>query len=985
MSGVREEFAAFYRELHEAIGQEQAGQGASPTGAREAYLWQQRFAEELAAGEAIEMLDVPTGCGKTTAIECFLFALAWQLRQGRRDLPLRLFWVVDRRSVVDQIFDHAASVATALERSPGESVAWVRRELAALDPWLEGGAVQVRRWRGGAGLRPEPISPAAAAVICSTVDQIGSRMLFRGYGGSFKTWPVDAALVATESLVVLDEAHIARPFLQTARAVADYQREAPRCPVRPLRVIRATATPDVDTAVRAFRLAPEERGELKGRLEARKVPRFVRLGSKDSDGLPGALAREAMRLADERGGVIGVIANTVADARSAFERLRRAGRQAILVIGPARPADRGRLLARIPERGEDDRPPIRVASGSHDAAPREGREPLFVVATQTIEVGLDLDFDGLVTAAAPFPSLAQRLGRLDRAGELGESHVVIVDTKKCPVYGDVAGATFKWLKENADGDLSPASLDRLRDLGPPQAADATITPRLLPWHVESLACTSERPEPDPEVGVFLHGDAALEVPDVHIAWRADLRGDPSDPAVRAEWEERVRVRPPHVEELLQVPFLRARRWLAGKAEADFADLEGSEAEGEISREGEPWRGRPFVIVNPPDADKRNEVRLSQDPRDLRPGAVVVVPAGAGGCDEFGWAPAAKGPVEDLGDLDLARPRFLLDGRESAQDVGLVADTVAAIEAGWLSHADAYRELAAEVRRRLLDRARREVDGFGVPRNWEAVAALFGADEGTVIPVSVDAPQALVVRAYPSPEVAAAARRGEYGPRAPGADALSKGRRPAAQIYAEHVQQVVERARAYAQALDLEGELREVIEWAAQHHDLGKLDPRFQAWLNGGAPRAEDDEPLAKSAIAAGSAASQRARVVAGWPRGLRHEAGSAQLARKLADQNGRPDLDLSLALHLILTHHGCYRPYFPRREQADGSLATRIRIDGRSFDLDPEAEPSWAEHAQRFAALNETFSPWGLAALESVLVLADRAASSAAGEQEGGE
>ena len=994
MSRIRDEFADFYRDLHAEIRQakteyghgskpsESGGEGKDQSEGREAYRWQKRFVEELAAGEAIDLLDVPTGCGKTTAIECFLFALAWQLRQGDRHLPLRLFWVVDRRSVIDQVFDHAAAVAAALERSSSAEVRWVRDELAKLDPKLDGGPVQVRRWRGGTGLRPEPISPAAPAVICSTVDQIGSRMLFRGYGVSFKTRPVDAALTATDSLIILDEAHIARPFLQTARAIADYQRRAPRCPVRPLRVIRATATPDDDAAACTFRLTEDEREELEERLEAAKAPKFVRPGSKDG-GLPGALVREAIRLADQRGGVIGVIANTVADARSAFERLRRERRDAILVIGPVRPADRARLLERIPGRGAEDRPLPASAEGGGPASSASDREPLFVVATQTIEVGLDLDFDSLVTAAAPLSSLTQRLGRLDRGGKLGKSHVVIVDSKKCPVYGPVAGETFKWLRENAGDSLGPSALERLRELGPPQAADETITPRLMPWHLDALVCTSEQPEPDPEIGVFLHGDSALELPDVQIAWRGDLRGDPGDAEVRAEWEERVRARPPHVEELLQLPFLRARRWLAGKAESDFADLEGSEAEGEVRGHDEKWRPRPFVIVNPPDADDRYGVRFSRDPRDLRPGAVVVVPASVGGCDEFGWAPASKGPVDDLGDLDLARPRFLLDGSDSAEDAALVSRTVAAIEDGLLSPADAYKELAGEAQRRLVARAQREVEEFGVARSWEAVAALFGAEEGTVIPVPRDDPRALVIRAYARREAVATVRRAMEGPFATVTGSIPQSQRPKRQRYADHVEQVVEYARAYAEALDLDDDLREVIAWAARYHDLGKLEPRFQAWLNGGSPLADVDRPLAKSAIALGSTASERARIAAGWPRGLRHEAASAQLAEKLADLDGAQGMDLALALYLILVHHGCYRPYYRARDRIEHQFLSQIRIDGRILELDASAEPSWAEHAQRFAEFNKTYSPWGLAALESILVLADRCASSAGGERKG--
>ena len=100
-----------------------------------------------------------------------------------------------------------------------------------------------------------------------------------------------------------------------------------------------------------------------------------------------------------------MIVNRIASAKLVHALLAREFPESHvqLMIGRMRPIDRDRQAIFLRRS---------IASGVHQD--RRPCEPLFVVATQCIEVGADLDFDGMVSEAAPLDSLRQRFGRLNR-------------------------------------------------------------------------------------------------------------------------------------------------------------------------------------------------------------------------------------------------------------------------------------------------------------------------------------------------------------------------------------------------------------------------------------------------------------------------------------------------------------------------------------------------------------------------------------------
>ena len=159
---------------------------------------------------------MPTGLGKTACLDIAVWWLASQADRAsnRRTAPTRIWWVVNRRLLVDSTAEHARAIARTL-RDPESAVRdvagrriveRVAERLRSL--WVDPAAppLDVIRLRGGIASR-SPTDPARPTVVLCTLPMYGSRLLFRGYGSSRR--PVDAAMVGTDSIVLLDEAHLA--------------------------------------------------------------------------------------------------------------------------------------------------------------------------------------------------------------------------------------------------------------------------------------------------------------------------------------------------------------------------------------------------------------------------------------------------------------------------------------------------------------------------------------------------------------------------------------------------------------------------------------------------------------------------------------------------------------------------------------------------------------------------------------------------------
>ena len=903
---THDDFSAFFEELHK----------------RKPFPWQSSLAKYvIEKKEWPPLLDLPTGSGKTAAIDVAIFALALEADRPKgqvRRAAIRTFFVVDRRIVVDEAARRARGIARKLgaalhDAKPGSILHDVARRLVRLagrypdaPPSDDVSPLRVAVLRGGM-YRDDTWadSPAQPLVCASTVNQVGSRLLFRGYGLGRSGRVVHAGLVGNDSLILLDEAHIAGPFLSTIQAVEAFRK--PGQPASgtfsselPFRVVPMSATPGSELP--SFHLTDaDRRNETLGqRLTANKlailddeVPTVKDDDNANQERLSKRLADKAIELSKEttltRIGeytpkVIGIVVNRVDTARRVFGLLKAPSRDLILLTGRIRPIDRDRLLNEFLGRMKSD--------PNRDRTPRE-EKTLLVVATQTIECGADLDLDALVTEVAPLDALRQRFGRLDRLGVLGRTNAVIVARRDRvapnaddPIYGTALTETWKWLIAQAGDakkgervvDFGIDAMDQRvpktrRDLDP-LCSPGSKAPVLLPAHIDAWVQTEPLPVPDPDVSLFLHGPHRSS--DVQIVWRTDLidhNGDVSQADLPNKWKQIVSLVPPTTLEALPVPIHVAQAWLAQSGVATVADVEG-QPEGDNSQALRAHRARskPFKKAlrwcGPDDSSLIGE---PDDLKVLKPGDTIVVPTSYGGADRFGWDPEATEPVTDVGDLAamLARGKPVLR---------IHADVVA----DWQpARPDSDRPTLDREISNLIKPPSTEVNDSGFTPDIKLILTTISTDPNLPPWVKLACDELIhdarrnklyyQTGRIDKPLVLRGSRRlpldtlrglvndlnldkydveilSETDPDGPTGDDATSFRDLNTVTLGAHCKGVAELAAQFAAAIGLPDQFVTDLELAGFFHDLGKVDPRFQSWLVGGDEVAAEiaSEPLAKS-------------------------------------------------------------------------------------------------------------------------------------------
>lgn len=929
---TRDEFGEFFAALDAAL---DAALNSAPNEApkekqkRYPFSWQEEVLDHICEhGVWPERINAPTGSGKSSVVDIHLFANALAAVGAAPRVPRRLCVTVGRRALVDSQADRAREILECMEEAltdgSGEPDI-LRRVAEALQSFQthndEKGSkpFETGHIRGELSNRSLPVTDiSACAIIAATPDMYGSRALFRGYGSTKAARPRETALLTMDTVMVLDEAHMNRQLLHTTQRIAQLQKREADLGVPTLQVVETTATPsteDSESATLGVDIealdSPNDK-ELRKRVYSHKE--LVLRPIDKWDGKPGNaatvnaavdavkefLARRGAGEDSKKAHTVGCIVNHVRTAIAIKEALVKnkvlEEKEVKLLVGRMRPYD-------LPDKHR------KLFTTEGDKSVK------VVVATQTLEVGIDVDFADLVTELAPASSLAQRFGRVNRLGHRTDSKVVVIEPasgdsvkKDAPPYKavDLSNA-YGWLEVLNDAEnpsVNPAAMVK----NPPvQSSPERLLYQRPEWpDLLEFSRTDENPYDEPDLDLWLHDSLDAETAMGGVIVRDNL---PSNSSAAME--------------ILKTSYFAPRDKETFPANLkilkeilDYQDEHGVKPRKFLYRQGEIslWQ----------DADHGDESNHS-----LAPGDVLILDTGSIPFTNQGIAvtqrelPSTKDKVEAVPFPDGAELYVYEKCADREEDfreyLGLSPEEAAEL----------LDTQAPDGEKRIASELTTEAEDGQEVISW--YAKVTNATEKKSVEGS-DIAQELVL---------------------------------AAPVFLDdHQNDVAERTRQIAENLGLAPEFSEALELAAKYHDEGKRDLRFQQMLGADA----ETGALAKSGHRS-VAEAYLARSRSALPRGWRHEQLSALMVAASPEKVGE---HRDLVLRIIGCSHGHGR--FSFAHDADFLLKEGYLPEGTDYEALKEQATRlfnvgyWDNLMEQ---TSRTYGPYATAYLEAVERAAD--------------
>ncbi|MGL4593169.1 MAG: type I-G CRISPR-associated helicase/endonuclease Cas3g [Thermoguttaceae bacterium] len=813
----------------------------------EPFPWQKRLYEKLVAGEIPKTCDIPTGLGKTMVIVLWLIAIAQQSKNGNRTLPRRLVYVVDRRTVVDQSSEVIEKIRKKLQENSGDDMfsefqktlkAFSNSEDFFYTSTLRGELSDDQRAKSQDWI----YDPAALSISVATIDMAGSKLLFSGYGDSQKKRPLHAGLIGCDTLLIHDEAHLTPAFSTLLQSIKDFANKLPNdIPKFQVMELSATSRQADNSTCLTIDENDTANETVKKRLNARKKvtlhevetegkikEQIVKFITEDKDFFKNLSAPNNRTV---------VFVRSPKDAAHICDKLKEAKKQAVLLTGQIRGYEREKLLKKpemLPFLGKET----------------ENKEPVFLVATSAAEVGWDLHADHYVGDLSTLDSMIQRLGRINRFGQVGESQIHIFHENKIKSgndYNDARNATLEIFREivtKKQGNVSPLALREYRDRTEafsPKPEEKRLTDILLDFW--SLTSINEKIPARPEVEDYLKGEKD-ELPQTVLVWRSDAEIDClcSEDVAQNDvetWFEKNRIKS---QERLSMPTddlpftandsrKKTTPWVEKHAEAKVIVIKSN---GTVTR-----------------------LKLGELDNQQLKFSTIVFPISIGGLTLDGV-------------FDTKTDKAATDVSESCENKRIFELRVLDGEYSYRCLADGGEWTEIEIENDTLRQAIQEIESeikqkciFNVQTKKEDDSAEY--------------PESRYLLLFAE-------------------NVKDKSSNQSSEVSLEkHHEDTAKIMQGFCERLGLSDTLKSALVLAAKYHDLGKQDENWQkaAGNDGSKP------PIAKSADG-----------FFDWRalNGYRHELGSVREAAKIPDIETHTEKEL--ILHVIAAHHGWSRPHF---------------------------------------------------------------------------